>query len=113
MLNSNVGYVEDDDAISIHDSRLTVTKKVYRKYTNGKREVYIAGTLAKALASDSETIANITDTPLNECAFVAKVGGNAYLGFAMINSNALKVNIKHTGSFSSGIDVSIYCVFFV
>ena len=112
-LNSNVGYVEDNNAIAVYDSRITITKKIYRKYTNGKREVYLAGTLAKQMASSAATIASLTDTQLSEGAFVAKVGGDAYLGFLTNNSGTYYINVVHSNTFSSGIAVALYIVFFV
>ena len=115
MLNSNVGYVEDNDAISIYDSRMTITKKVYRKYTNGKREVYIAGTTAKSLASSAATVAQITETNRGESAFIAKCGGITYSGFALKSGtdNIININIEHSATISSGVEIAIYFVFFV
>ena len=113
-LNSNVGYVEDNDAVSAYDGRITITKKVYRKYTNGKREVYISGSIAKAMASSAATIAQLTDTSLSECAFVSKVSGDAFMGFATVGSGGvLNINIIHSASFSIGSAVALYFVFFV
>ena len=114
-LNSNVGYVEDNDAISIYDSRMTITKKVYRKYTNGKREVYIAGTTAKSLASSAATVAQITETNRGESAFIAKCGGITYSGFALKSGtdNIININIEHSATISSGVEIAIYFVFFV
>lgn len=67
------------------------------------------------MASSAATIAQLTDTSLSECAFISKVSGDAYMGFATVGSGGgvLNVNIIHSASFSTGYAIALYFVFFV
>lgn len=115
-LQDEINFVDASSLLTAYSGRATFTKKVYRKYNNGRREVYCSGTIATTLTSGQESIAQITDSQLGECGFVAKIGGSPFLGDAILSQsdpNILFLNIKHDSNVASGSGFALYFVFYV
>lgn len=112
-ISEQLGFKEYTNKLSAYSGRMTITKQVYRMYDNGKREIYVAGTIAQSLTSAQVSIIVVDDATAAETAGTALIGTKAYSSFLSEISSVKYITVEHTDTIASGLSFATYLVFFV
>lgn len=105
------GYIEYTNKVTPYQGRINITEQYYRVYNNGRRELYLRGTLAQALSSAQATVAVLDDNTAHDTATDAVIGAHGYPAILIDISGTRYINFDHTG-LSNGLNFGLDMVFY-